>query len=220
MIRAEFHCHTIYSKDSLTTPEQLLAGCRRKGIRRVVVTDHNTILGARHAQQLDAELVIAGEEIMTEAGELLAFFVQEVVPPGLSALETIQRLREQNAFISVSHPFDGHRAGHWQPDDLAKIAPLVDAIEVFNARCLRAEFNQQAANFASQHQLPGTVGSDAHAPFELGTACLRLPDFSDRSSLRRALQSAIQEVRLSPFWVHFYSRYAVWRKKFGYRLPA
>jgi len=32
MLKVEFHCHTIYSKDSLLPPEGLLEACRRKGI--------------------------------------------------------------------------------------------------------------------------------------------------------------------------------------------
>ena len=39
---------------------------------------------------------------------------------------------------------------------------LKDAIEVFNARCLDARMNSRAAEFACQHHLAGTVGSDAH----------------------------------------------------------
>ena len=85
MRSVEFHCHTIYSKDSLTTPERLVKACRRKGIDRVVVTDHNTITGARAAQALDPELVIVGEEIKTTRGEILAAFVTEDVPAGLSS---------------------------------------------------------------------------------------------------------------------------------------
>ncbi len=219
MFLTEFHCHTVYSKDSLTTPRQLLAACKKKGIERVVITDHNTTQGALHARDLDPERVIVGEEIMTVSGELLAFFVQEQVPPGLTPWEAIARLREQGAFISVSHPFDRHRSGHWKLPDLQSIAPLVDAIEIFNARCILADFNHQAQAFAQQHNLPGTVGSDAHAPFEFGRACLRLPGFHDRESLLEALQQAQAIVRLSPAWVHFYSRYAVWRKKLGYRQP-
>jgi predicted metal-dependent phosphoesterase TrpH len=219
MFLTEFHCHTVYSKDSLTTPRQLLAACKKKGIERVVITDHNTIQGALHARDLDPERVIVGEEIMTVSGELLAFFVQEQVLPGLHPREAIARLREQDAFISVSHPFDRHRSGHWKLPDLQSIAPLVDAIEIFNARCILADFNHQAQEFAQQHNLPGTVGSDAHAPFELGRAGLRLPGFHHRESLLEALQQAQAIVRLSPAWVHFYSRYAVWRKKLGYRQP-
>ena len=56
----EFHCHTDASKDSLTPPADLLAAARRKGIDRLIITDHNSIAGARAAQSLDPELVIVG----------------------------------------------------------------------------------------------------------------------------------------------------------------
>ena len=77
LLRVEFHCHTRFSKDSLAKPEALLVTCRKKGIDRLVISDHNTTAGARYAQRLDPERVIVGEEIMTQAGELLAFFVEE-----------------------------------------------------------------------------------------------------------------------------------------------
>ena len=108
MLSVEFHCHTVFSKDSLTSPQKLVDTCRRKGIDRVVVTDHNTIAGARAAQKLDPERVVVGVEIMTTRGEILAAFVKDEIPARLSPQETIKRLREQNAFISVSHPFDSN----------------------------------------------------------------------------------------------------------------
>lgn len=213
MLRVEFHCHTIYSRDSLASPEGLLATCRRKGIDRVVVTDHNTIAGAQHCQQIDPQRVIIGEEILTQEGELLAAYVQEHVPEGLEPLEAIQRLRSQGAFISVSHPFDTMRKGHWPLPVLLEIAPLVDAIETFNARCYLPIFNTQARHFAEKNGLLGTVGSDAHALFELGRATMRLPDFHDAASLKANLPQAEPQTRPSSPWVHLTSRFAVWMKK-------
>lgn len=209
----DFHTHTFASKDSLTTPEQLIAACRRKGIDRVVVTDHNTIAGARAAQRLDPELVIVGEEIMTTRGEILAAYVTEEIPRGLTPQETIRRLRDQGAFISVSHPFDEMRSGGWKLEDLVEIVPLVDAIEVFNARCMQAEFNQRAQAFALEHGLPGTAGSDAHAPVEVGTAFLVLEPFQGPDEMRIATKRARVQGRLSPFWVHFFSVYARFQKQ-------
>src|SRR5215213_1595047 len=113
MFLVEFHCHTNASKDSLTQPSELIAAAHRRGIDRLIITDHNTTAGARAAQALDPELIIVGEEIMTTHGEILASFVSEELPAGLSPLETIRRLREQGAFISVSHPFDRFRSGGW-----------------------------------------------------------------------------------------------------------
>jgi hypothetical protein len=211
-LEIDFHSHTSVSKDSLTSPERFIETARRKKLDRVVVTDHNTIAGALTAQALDPELVIVGEEIMTTKGEILAAFMIEEIPRGLSPSETIKRLRDQGAFISVSHPFDSWRNGAWKLEDLLEIIPLVDAIEVFNARCTNAVDNQKAANFALEYHIPGTAGSDAHAAFELGKARLVLPEFSGPDELRKAIREGQVQGGLSPIWVHFASYYARWRK--------
>jgi len=213
VLRVEFHCHTIYSKDSLTRPRDLVDTCRRKGIDRVVVTDHNTTQGARAAHALDPELVIAGEEIMTTRGEILAAFVSEEVPMGLSPQETIRRLKNQSAFISVSHPFDRWRSGGWQKPDLLEILPQVDAIEVYNSRCMNPRFNRQARDFAETHNIAGTVGSDAHAAFELGRSVMLLEPFEGPNGLRELIRTGIPQVRWSPPWFHVTSRYASIYKK-------
>ena len=212
MLRVEFHCHTIKSKDSLTTPGKLLEACRSKNIDRVVITDHNTIAGALLARELDPERVIIGEEIMTPNGEFLAAFVKEEIPPGLPPMDVIARLRDQDAFISLSHPFDKLRDGHWELDALLEIIPDVDAIEIFNSRNMWPGGNKQAKTFAETHGLPGTVGSDAHTAFEIGKATALLPDFVDASSLKSGLKDARFETKQSGFWIHFTSRYAVWKK--------
>jgi predicted metal-dependent phosphoesterase TrpH len=211
-LRVEFHCHTISSKDSLTRPEQLVATARKKGLERVIVTDHNNIDGALRARQIDPQLIIVGEEIMTTRGEILAAFVTEEIPAGLTPQETIRRLRDPGAFISVSHPFDVTRAGHWKLPDLIEILPLVDAIETFNSRCMKAEYNLQAQEFARQHKFPGTVGSDAHTTMELGRATLTVETFASADDLRRVLAQGQAQVRLSSPLIHLTSRYAVMAK--------
>ncbi len=215
MWQIETHCHTFVSEDSLARPADLVAAARHKGLDRVVITDHNSITGALAAQAIDPQLVIIGEEIMTRQGELLAFFVQEQIPPGLEALQTIEILRQQGAFISVSHPFDVVRGGHWDLPDLEAIVPLIDAVEVFNARCMHPGYNEQAQTFARLHDLPGTAGSDAHALFELGQARLVIPPFRDADELRAVIREAQVQGKLSSPWVHLASRYAVWRKSLG-----
>ncbi len=218
MLSVEFHCHTVFSKDSLTSPQKLVDTCRRKGIDRVVVTDHNTIAGARAAQKLDPERVIVGEEIMTTRGEILAAFVTEEIPARLSPQETIKRLREQNAFISVSHPFDEFRSGGWEEPDLLEIIPLVDAIEVYNSRCMRPVFNRRAIEFARKYNVAGTVGSDAHAAFELGRSLVLLEPFEGPDELRKIIRTAKYQTRWSPPWIHLSSRYATLRKGINFRL--
>lgn len=209
----EFHCHTHASKDSFTHPVDLVSAARRKGIDRVVITDHNSIAGAREAQAIDPELIIIGEEIMTTKGEILAAFVQDEIPAYLTPQETIRRLKEQGAFISVSHPFDELRKGGWKEDDLLEILPFVDAIEVFNSRCMLPRFNRRAELFAREHNIAGTVGSDAHAAFEVGRSLLLLDQFTGPEEMRQVIRTAKVKVKRSPWWFHLTSRYASMKKK-------
>lgn len=213
VLRVEFHCHSVFSKDCLVAPADLVACLSRKGVDRLVVTDHNTIDGGLAAQRLAPERIIVGEEIMTSRGELLAAFVKTRVPPGLSPHETIARLREQAAFISVSHPFDVHRKGSWLEEDLLAILAQVDAIETYNSRCIDPRQNERARRFAAKHGLAGTVGSDAHTCWEVGRSTLWLPDFQNAADLRAVIRRGRGSTRWSPPWVRLSSRYAVLRKR-------
>lgn len=219
LVNVELHCHTCFSADSLVLPEQLLSVAAARGIDRLAITDHNSIAGARAAARLDPGRVIIAEEIMTTQGELLAYFVQEEIPGGLEPGEVIRRLRQQQALISVSHPFDGLRSGAWREADLLPLLDQLDALEVFNARSFTPAVDQRAAAFARQHGLLMTVGSDAHGLGEIGRARLRMPDFSDAESMRQALVQAEIVARYSSPLVRLVSRFAVLRKKFGWQPP-
>lgn len=208
MLRCEFHCHTKYSKDSLAIPKRIIETCIKKGIHRIAITDHDTIEGAIEAHEIDPQRVIIGQEITTTGGELLGFFVKEQIPPGLSPLEAIRQLQMQDAFISVAHPFDTFRKGHWQLSVLLEIMPRINAIEIFNARCMAHDANQLAKEFAQKHNLLGTVGSDAHILFEIGRATMDLQPFEDKTSLCAALSTGASHIKPSGLWVHLFSRYA------------
>jgi len=211
-LRVELHCHTIASHDSLLRPKKILARCDQIGIDKVAITDHNSIEAALICASAHPERVIVGEEIQTDEGEILGYFLSQWVPPGLSPMETIQRLREQGAVISIPHPFDPYRGNNWKAGSLQTIAPYVDAIEIFNARCMSDDPNQKAATFAKANQLLSTVGSDAHCVWELGRATLRLPDFWDTASFKTALKNAQPSTNLSSMFVHLYSRFAtIWK---------
>lgn len=218
LITVELHCHTCFSSDSLMLPHRLLQVCEQRGIDRVAITDHNEVQGAIKASQIDPERVIPSEEIMTTQGELLAYYIQEWVPPNRSPEETIDLLRAQSAVISIAHPYDRIRGGSWGDDDLERIIPLVDAIEVFNARTWSSGPNRRAAELAERHNLLRTAGSDSHAYLEVGRTVMRLPYFNDADSFRRALGSAESIARRSSPLVHLLSRYASIRKSFGWQV--
>ncbi len=216
---AELHCHTYHSKDCLMMPERLLETARTKGIQKLAITDHSQVEGALEAYAIDPELVIVGEEVYTSQGELLAYYVSEWIPPGLEPMEAIQRLKDQGAVISVAHPLDPFRGGAWQEAALREILPYVDALEIFNARTVGKDANERARDLAKEAGLPGTAGSDAHHYSEVGTAGLRLPAFHDAESMKLALSEGEVVGKLSSPLVHFFSRYATFRKRLGWRPP-
>ena len=215
----ELHCHTYHSGDSLMLPEAILRACERRGIERVAITDHNSIAGALETAQLDPERVIVGEEILTTEGEILGYFLQEEIPAGLTPEDVVQRLKDQGAVISVSHPFDLTRGCRWNPGTLEGLLSELDALEVFNARCWSDEPNQKAAALAAEGGIHGTAGSDAHFPLEVGRAYLAMPAFADAKGFREALAGARVMGRRSIPLVHLLSRYAVLRKSLGWRPP-
>ncbi len=197
-VRAEFHCHSSYSPDSSNRLEKLLETARAMGIQRLCITDHDTIAGALKASEMDPELVVVSEEVQTTSGEVIGYFLKEEVPARLPVLQTIALLKAQGAFIALPHPKDAFRA-MWKPGELETILPLVDAVEVFNARCFKAEFNELALELAEQWHKPFTVGSDAHTYGEVGLATLSLPDFQNAQELRESIRHAsMLTERLSP----------------------
>jgi len=204
----ELHAHTCYSPDCLVTSEQFVATCRRKGIDRAAITDHNAVAGALAAQKIAPELVIVGEEIKTDCGEIIAYFLKELVPSGLPVREAIARVRDQGGVVGVSHPCDRYRREAMGADRLLPIVDLVDALEVFNARCLQPADNDCARSIAQEYGKLMFAGSDAHTAFELGQATVRMPPFDSPQSFLSSLAQAQIQARLSSPLVHFASTYA------------
>jgi hypothetical protein len=215
--RVELHSHSCWSKDCVVSFETILRICEQRGIDKIAITDHNTADGALELHARAPQRIIVGEEIMTTKGELLAYFVKETVPPGLSPDETIKRLRDQGAIISVAHPFDRLRKGAWELPDLLAIVDQVDALEVFNARCVFAEDNRKALAFAQEQGKPGTVGSDAHSRVEYGRAVDLLTPFRTPQEFLQSLRAADYVRRYSSLLVHVHSKTAKWSKKLGLR---
>lgn len=207
IIKADFHLHTEYSMDSLSSLSQLLKKARQDGLGKLIITDHNRIDGAKKLHEQYPDFVVIGEEILTTKGEILAFFLTEKVPSHLSPQEAIHRLKDQGAFISLSHPYASLRHG-WAEEEMESMLPDLDAIEIFNGRNMNW-MNQKAIQFAAEHSLPGTAGSDGHWVKELGRCGLELPFFDSAETLRTAIKKAAIFGKESSQFVRFFSRKAV-----------
>jgi predicted metal-dependent phosphoesterase TrpH len=132
---------------------------------------------------------VVGEEISTLNGHLLGLFLEERIPPGLSALDTIGEIHAQGGLAVAAHPFHpirGVSRGHVSIARMIRDLPL-DAIEaVNNAGVFSAPYNAWAALRNLELMLPVTGGSDAHDVWYVGSGVTRF-EGRDAESLRRAL---------------------------------
>jgi predicted metal-dependent phosphoesterase TrpH len=211
----DLHTHTLYSPDCLTTLAGFLEACRRKGLDRVAVTDHDTITGALRLKDQAPDLIVVGQEIRTTHGELIAYFLEKAVPGGLSPEETIAIVRAQGGVVGASHPLDRLRQEAIGLDGLRPIRDQLDFVEVFNARCILATDNRAARSLAEDWGLSMTAGSDAHSVWELGRAVTILPAFDCPASFLSSLRAARIRGRVSPFWIHFATIYAKFVRRLG-----
>jgi predicted metal-dependent phosphoesterase TrpH len=203
---ADLHCHTSASFDSLADPLKVVRAARARGITHLAITDHERIDGALRARDgaPPGITVVIGEEVKTAGGDLICLFVEEAIPPGLSPAETIARIRAQGGLVGIPHPFDRYRGSVGKAEDeIRALTGLVDWIETFNARVVRRDGNERAAEFARTAGIPGVAVSDAHSTLEVGVAATRLEgDPSTPDGLLAALATA----RIVPGRASYYVR--------------
>ena len=183
MLSVELHTHSALSHDGRDPVDLLVEQAAAVGLDALAVTDHDEIDASHRAAELAAErgvVGIVGMEVSSAAGHVLAFGVEEAVPPGLSFDETLDRIRDQGGIAIVPHPFQKSRHGVAAHVSESRLA-AADAIEVYNSRLLTGRSNRQAERFAVRNELPMTAGSDAHVSEMVGQAVTEV-DAVERSA--------------------------------------
>jgi predicted metal-dependent phosphoesterase TrpH len=187
-LRIDFHVHSFFSMDGVSSPEDLVDAARAAGLNGFAVTDHNTCeavdymlekgLMREDGKPVDGFLVIPGVEVTTSDGHLLCLGCR--LPStlrGCPAVEVCAAAHEAGCLCVAPHPYDLFRAGI-RESVLDKL-PL-DGLEVFNAATTLKRHNRKAYDYAVRRGLPMTAGSDAHHAGAVGVACtiLETEDFT------------------------------------------
>jgi len=209
----DLHLHSVGSWDSLSDPEALLRRAADVGIDRLAITDHNELFVAKAMAERHPERVIPGEEVKTAEGiDVIGLYLTEAIPKGTPAHETIDRIRDQGGIPYLPHPFARGKGGGGAY--VEELAPLVDIIEVFNARLHPEALNAPTQPVVARYGRLVSVGSDAHTVSEIGNVRLRVPEHENTAEgLRFALARATWEGREASRLVHLASTWAKVRKR-------
>jgi predicted metal-dependent phosphoesterase TrpH/glycosyltransferase involved in cell wall biosynthesis len=193
LISVDLHMHTNHSPDCATPADTLLAAARDAGLGAIAVTDHNEVSGAHEArakaEQYGVKVIVAEEVKTADQGEVIALFIEDKIPRGMTLQETIAAIRDQGGLVYVPHPFDRM---HSVPDyeHLLDVVEDIDAIEVFNPRVAFSSFNEEAERFAAKYRIVAGAGSDSHVAAGLGSVKIRMRDFDGPEEFLESLRDA------------------------------
>ena len=178
-MKGDLHIHSKYSPDSRTEPDDIIKYSVKLGLDFISISDHNKF----NKYKSESIIIIPGEEVTSIDGHILALFIEEEIPKGLSQMETIDRIHDSGGIAILAHPF------RMVNGIGKKYVNSYDAVEVKNSRCGKG-CNRKALKLANQLNVGKTAGSDAHFLNEIGRVYLEIPD-GDMESIRKAIIKGI-----------------------------
>jgi predicted metal-dependent phosphoesterase TrpH len=188
-LKLDLHVHTDRSSDAFTSPKQLATICRDRGLDGLAITDHNVLA----VDSSDELVILPGIEISTRHGHVIGLGMSEAVPRGLSADETIRRIRDLNGVSIIPHPYDLLRSS--VRPHLLTVRP--DIIEVINSSSfLHSVTWNRARKFAEKEKYPMTAGSDSHIPQTIGRA---YTEVECRSKDAESVLASLRSGSMTPF---------------------
>ena len=138
----------------------------------------------------------------------MGVFLKEKIPSGLSIEQAISRIKAQGGLVCLPHPFDSLRGLKLGSGSLEELVQQIDIIEVFNARSPFPWSSPKARAFAEKYDIAKSAGSDAHSTFEIGNACVEMPEFEDKDDFLEALAEGKISGNMTNPLVHFRSLWA------------
>jgi predicted metal-dependent phosphoesterase TrpH len=179
--RADLHMHSAYS-DGIAPIEQILHHTQyNTNLSVIALTDHDVIEGALRARDLWGKGeyrfdFIVGEEISTRDGHLLALFIENVIPPGLSMERSIDLVHDQGGLAVVAHPLNRIFRHSCQREVLDRIYASqdtwLDGLETWNASFCGIYANRLAMSANREvYSWPELGNSDAHTLSAIGSGC-------------------------------------------------
>jgi predicted metal-dependent phosphoesterase TrpH len=168
---SDLHIHSINSYDGTASISAILKYASANAELNVVaITDHDTMSGVSEAVELAPKYnleVIPGMEVSSRDGHVLCLFINRPIPAGLSLLETVMRVGDQNGLCIAAHPmakavnslrFETIRETLTHAD----AAKILVGIEAFNGGLVYTRGNESVEYESRKLPLAQVGDSDAH----------------------------------------------------------
>jgi len=186
------HTHSRFS-DGLSSPRRMFLQAHRRGLRGLIITDHDTVRHWEKCLEMARRTEMAtslGVEISTAQGHLLAYFDCGTLPRRVArALKldggkihymevesVVRRVRELGGVTCAPHPF-----GPFYPLGSDHLDQL-DSIEEYNSWIFQDNKRfRNAFGYAKRFKIAALGGSDSHYPYTVGFGASAVPaavDFS------------------------------------------
>jgi predicted metal-dependent phosphoesterase TrpH len=201
-MRLDLHIHSEYSPDSRSSIEAILKRAQEAGLDGIAITDHNSVqsffVASKLAEDLGIDLIIVpGAEISTSEGHLIALGIRNLLPSGLSAVDTIEHAHDNGGIAVAPHPYAFFRKGIRNLQ-----AKRLDAVETYNSKHLFGFSKYLANRSARKLNLGVTGGSDSHKVETIGFGYteVNIADGADVADIIQAIKSCRSQAkgRVSP----------------------
>jgi predicted metal-dependent phosphoesterase TrpH len=194
---ADLHIHSVHSHDGTCSVSAILKHVAdHTDLDVIAITDHDSVMGVKEAVALGPRYgidVIPGCEITTAQGHLIALFITQPVPAGLSLIDTIKIVGKMGGLCTIPHPeapgIGGVHAGaiRFALADPEAARTLV-GIETFNGGLFYTRTNQVAAELGRSLGLACLGSSDSHILSTIGHGTTEFEGHS-AAELRTALET-------------------------------
>ncbi len=177
----DLHAHTWpRSHDSVLNPDDLIVRAKQAGLDAIVFTEHDTVWDHKSIEELRAKhdfLVLAGVEISTDDGHILAFGIDKYVFGMHRSKELASYVERAEGALVAAHPYRRQMPWFSRNDEEYRAAldkasrnpayQYVQALEEWNGRGSEKE-NEFSHRLCELMDLPGTGGTDSHAISDVG----------------------------------------------------
>jgi predicted metal-dependent phosphoesterase TrpH len=161
-------------------PDDLIVRAKQAGLDAIVFTEHDTVWDYKSIEELRAKhdfLVLAGVEISTDDGHILAFGIDKYVFGMHRSKELASYVERAEGALVAAHPYRRQMPWFSRNDEEYRTAlekasrnqayQYVQALEEWNGRGSEKE-NEFSKRLCALMDLPGTGGTDSHAISDVG----------------------------------------------------